>query len=170
MGKNVVVTKFAYCRTYFIRGMWTLEVCVDVLWNAVKRSEVDLVEWWGKNLKQDSKQPKELKQWQIQSIDADSREKWDISVLSYAIRNCAVLRNEEHENLRECAKKLSDMRSDCLCHERRARISFDKYIRILQTSMKCFKKLIAEREGYMKCVKQLENITKREIAKNEISA
>ena len=78
---------------------------------------------------------------------------WDFSVLSYAIHNCHDFPNEDYEDLRECVKKLNDMRSDCLCHEQRAQIAFDKYIRILHTSMECYKRLIAEKEVYMKYVK-----------------
>ena len=87
----------------------------------------------------------------------DPWKEWDISVLSYAIRNCTGLPKEDHESLRECAKKLNDMRSDCLCHE--PQIAFDTYIRILQASMKCYKRLIAEKEAYIEYVKQLKNIS-----------
>ena len=146
--------------------MQTLEVSVAVLRDVVERSKVNLVEWWRKHtksLKEKKKDSKEeLKPWQVQVIATHPWEEWDISVLSYAIRNCHDLPNEDYEDLRECAKKLNDMRSDCLCHEQKAQIAFDKYIRILQTSMECYKRLIAEKEVYMEYVKQLKNISKCE--------
>lgn len=146
--------------------MQTLEVSVTVLWDAVERSEVSLVEWWEKRIqslnekKQDSSEV--LKPWQVQSIATDSWDEWDISVFSYAIRNCTALPNDDYEDLRECAKELNGMRSDCLCHESRARIAFDKYVRVLQTSMKCYKRLKFGKKAYMKYVKQLEDINKCE--------
>jgi len=151
---------FIYCRTYFIRGMQTLEVSVAVLWGVVKRSKVNLVEWWRKHIKEKKKDSKEeLKPWQVQLIATHPWEEWDISLLSYAIRNCHDFPNEDYEDLRECAKKLNDIRSDSLCHEQRAQIAFDKYIRILHTSMECYKRLIAEKEAYMEYIKQLKNIS-----------
>ena len=157
--------------------MQTLEVSVAVLWDAVNRSKVNLVEWWKthiKTLKEEKKEKnskkkdsnEELSPWQVQAIDTVSWEKWDISVLSYAIRNCEDLPDKDHKDLRECAKKLNHVRSNCLCHECRTQIAFDNYVRILHTSMECYKTLITEKKAYMEYVEQLKNISKCKILFN----
>lgn len=141
--------------------MHTVEVSIEVLWDAVERtatSDFDLVNWWKHKTRAANPQTT-LHPFQKDTIAKVEPKEWDISVLSYAIRNCDYYsHSDRHAPLRECAEELKQIRNS-LFHKRKSQIGFKEYIGILQSSIKNYETLlVADDEACGKYVKQLKSI------------
>lgn len=160
-----------YCREYFIRAVWCIDVSVDVMWkfffdnqleNEMSQKE-DLKDYWVVTIQRDKELGRTKFSWQEKTIEEKEAEEWDISVVHWAISKCGdffVGREQtEKDNILEKLYDLKKPRNE-LFHRRRTQISREDYERMMCELSNLFDRLLGDEARKFKDT--LEEITQSE--------